>query len=91
MLTNDQAESASELLLADGRARQAQATQRIANKHRPFSTWLRFTVTAATGLLVGGLLGEQQAGAFFPWCLVGLLAGVAYGFLLGHMRRRHEA
>ena len=90
MLTREQAEAASEFVLSDGRRSQEETARRIETRYRPFSTFLRYFVTAATGLLAGGIFGSSQMGAFFPACLVGLLLGAAYGFFLGQMQRRRE-
>ncbi len=88
MLNKDQAESASAIMLAERRKEQAEFAHTIATKYRPFSTFLRFTVSGVTGLAVGAIYGSQDAGRLIFWCSVGLAAGIAYGFWLGHMRRR---
>ena len=91
MLTKDQANAASNLLLADGRTKQREHASTIATQYRPLATYLRYSVTSLTGFLAGGIFGDQLLDAFFPWCVAGLFCGIGYGYFLGLMRRRREA
>ena len=89
MLSKEQANSVSESLLADGRQAQSQFATRV-SKARAISVLSRFFVSVATGFLVGGIFGHSQTGAFFPACVVGLVCGVGYAYLIGAMRQRRE-
>ena len=89
MLSKEQADSLSESLLADGRQAQSQVATRV-SQARAISVFARFLVSAATGFLVGGIFGHSQTGAFFPACVVGLVCGVGYAYLIGAMRQRRE-
>ena len=89
MLSKEQADSLSESLLAKGRHGQVQLASRV-SQVRAISVFARFLVSAATGFLVGGIFGLSQTGTFFPACVVGLVCGVGYAYLIGVMRQRRE-
>jgi hypothetical protein len=91
MLNKNQAESASDLLLADRRKAQEKFAVTIATKFWPFSTWVRYGVSGITGVAGGVMFGSAQPGGIILWSVIGLAAGITFGFLLGQVRRRREA
>jgi len=91
VLTKDQANAASEVLLAGRRKEQERFAETIATKFVPFSTWLRYGITGTTGVLIGVMFGSGQPGGIFLWSVIGLGAGTVVGFWLGRIRSRREA
>ena len=91
MLSRDQAESASEVLLAEKRKVQDKYAETITTKLWPFSVLLRYLISSTTGAAIGAMYGNAQPGGIILWSVIGLAAGVAFGFWLGQMHRRREA
>lgn len=88
MLNRDQAEAASEMLLADKRNAQRELANKIATQYRPFSAYLRYTISGVIGVALGVMHGSKHEGGPILWGLLGLAAGLAYGFWLSQARRR---
>ena len=91
MLNRDQAESAADALLADRRKAQENFADTIVTRFQPLSTWIRYGLSIITGVAAGVMLGSAQPGGTVLWSVIGLAAGIAFGFWLGKMRRRRAA
>ncbi len=79
MLTNKQADTASEALLEEWRIEQASVAVKIANRKRAFAPrkWTGFC--GLLGLVVGGVAGYYLVGHVFPSDILGVGVGAAIG------------
>ncbi|WP_143421410.1 hypothetical protein [Halovibrio salipaludis] len=78
MLTRDEADEASEVILEPERERLAKKQRR---KRRWWACFQKFQV-ALIGFIVGSVLGDYFFSDVYPWNVVGLVIGLFLGVIL---------